>query len=43
MGMYSVSDDEEGEREYIRTHYEGLQHFYADAAEKGNGMILSLT
>ena len=41
--IYAISENEELEREYLRTHYEGLQRFYADAARKGNGMLLSLT
>jgi hypothetical protein len=41
--VYAVSEDEAPEREYIRIHYEGLQRFYADAAQKRNGMLLSLT
>ena len=42
-GIYAVSEDEDREREYIRFHYEGLQRFYIDAGEKGNGMLLDLT
>jgi hypothetical protein len=40
---YAVSVDEDPEREYLRTHYEELQQFYADAAQRGNGMLLLLT
>jgi hypothetical protein len=41
--IYAVSNDEDSEREHLRTYYEELQQFYADAAQRGNGMLLSLT
>ena len=41
--IYSLSENEKPERQYIRVHYEGLQRFYIDAAEKGDGMFLLLT
>ena len=41
--IYAMSENEDPDREYLRTHYEGLQQFYANAEQKGNGMLLSLT
>ncbi len=39
-GIYSVSDDEPSERDYIGHYYGLLRDFYADAANKGNAMLL---
>jgi hypothetical protein len=41
--IYWVSENETPQREYIRSYYEGLQQFYASAAQKRNGMLLSLS
>lgn len=41
--IYAISENAVPEREYLRTQYEELKQFYVDAAQKGNGMLLSLT
>lgn len=43
MGVYSVSEDEVAERDYISHHYERLKHFYTEAAERKNAVLLCLT
>jgi hypothetical protein len=40
--VYAVSGNETSEREYITFHYDGLRRFYAEASQKGRGMLLSL-
>jgi hypothetical protein len=41
--IYGVSEDEKMAREYIHSCYAELRDFYAEAAKKGNGMLLLLT